>query len=76
LATQSGCVVAWINGHDHKGGYAFVRGIHHLTVPGMVESPSGGNSYAVAEVLADRIVIEGRGTTPGRTLGLNKQRAE
>lgn len=65
---QSGCVVAWINGHDHKGGYAFANGIHHLTVHGMVESPTGGTSYATASVFATRIGIEGRGTTPSRVL--------
>jgi hypothetical protein len=65
---QSGCVVAWINGHDHKGGYAFANGIHHLTVQGMVESPTGGNSYAIATVFAGRIVIKGIGTTPTRML--------
>ncbi|MBI5683916.1 MAG: metallophosphoesterase [Verrucomicrobia bacterium] len=68
LLVQSGCVVAWINGHDHKGGYAVANGIHHLTVQGMVESPTGGTSYAIASVFATRIVIEGRGTTPSRVL--------
>ncbi|MBM3891842.1 MAG: hypothetical protein FJ388_22230 [Verrucomicrobia bacterium] len=70
LLAQSGCVVAWINGHDHKGGYALVNGIHHLTVPGMIESPTGGNGYAVAETFADRIVIVGKGTVPNRALQL------
>jgi hypothetical protein len=67
---QSGGVVAWINGHDHKGGYVFVRGIHHLTVNGMIESPTGGNGYAVAEAFADRIMIVGKGSVPNRTLPL------
>jgi len=66
--TRSGCVAAWINGHDHKGGYAFANGIHHLTVHGMVESPTGGNSYAVASVFETRIAVEGKGTTPSRVL--------
>ena len=68
---RSGCVVAWINGHDHKGGYAFANGIHHLTVHGMVESPTGGNSYAVASVFETRIAVEGKGTTPSRVLEIN-----
>ncbi|MCX6907734.1 MAG: metallophosphoesterase [Verrucomicrobia bacterium] len=65
---RSGCVVAWINGHDHKGGYAFANGIYHLTVHGMIESPTGGNSYAIASVFETRIAIEGKGTTPSRVL--------
>jgi len=68
LLVQSGRVVAWINGHDHKGGYAFANGIHHLTVHGMIESPTGGNSYAIASVFATRITVEGKGTTPSRVL--------
>ena len=68
LLVRSGCVVAWINGHDHKGGYALANGIHHLTIAGMIESPTGGNSYAIASVFTARIVIEGRGTTPSRVL--------
>ncbi|MFA6562172.1 MAG: metallophosphoesterase [Verrucomicrobiia bacterium] len=61
-------VVAWINGHDHKGGYAFANGIHHLTVHGMIESPTGSNSYAIASVFATRIAVDGKGTTPSRVL--------
>lgn len=68
VLVQSGCVVAWINGHDHKGGYAFAHSIHHLTVQGMVESPTGSNSYVIASVFATRIVINGNGTTPSRVL--------
>ncbi|MCX6900028.1 MAG: metallophosphoesterase [Verrucomicrobia bacterium] len=68
LLVQSGCVVAWINGHDHKGGYALAKGIHHLTVSGMIESPTGGNSYAIASAFATRIAVEGKGTTPSRVL--------
>jgi len=68
LLVQSGCVAAWINGHDHKGGYAFANGIHHLTVHGMIESPTGGNSYAIASVFETRIAVEGMGTTPSQVL--------
>jgi 3',5'-cyclic AMP phosphodiesterase CpdA len=70
VLAKSGRVAAWINGHDHKGGYVFTNGIHHLTVPGMVESPPGGNSYAIAEVFGDRIAIVGQGTVPSRVLRL------
>lgn len=68
---QSGCVVAWINGHDHKGGYAFANGIHHLTVEGMIESPKGAGNYAIASVFATRIAIEGKGLMSSRELKIN-----
>jgi hypothetical protein len=59
---QAGCVAAWIAGHDHRGGYARRAGIHHLTLPGMVEAPADGNAYAVIELHPDRLVVQGRGT--------------
>lgn len=71
MLVKSGCVVAWINGHDHKGGYAFVNGIHHLTVEGMIESPKGASNYAIASVFATRIAIEGKGLMPSRELKIN-----
>jgi manganese-dependent ADP-ribose/CDP-alcohol diphosphatase len=70
VVAGSGCVVAWICGHDHEGGYARQKGIHHLTMPGMIESPTGGNGYGVVEVFNDRLVVKGVGTVPNRTLDL------
>ncbi len=43
------CVVAYINGHNHAGGYGLKNGIHYLTVPGMVETPDT-TAYAVFQV--------------------------
>jgi putative lipase involved disintegration of autophagic bodies len=68
LLKQYPAVKAWINGHDHAGGYAFYQGIHHLTLPGMVESAPGNNCYAIIQVYPDRLVIEGKGTTASRNL--------
>lgn len=68
IVESAGCVVAWIAGHYHKGGYAFENGIHHVTVPGMVEAPLGKNAYAVVDAYADRLEIRGVGTVPSRTL--------
>lgn len=71
LAT-SGCVVAYICGHDHEGGYAQQDGIHHVTMPGMVDSPTGGNSYGVVEVFNDRLVVKGVGTATSRVLHFDR----
>jgi 3',5'-cyclic AMP phosphodiesterase CpdA len=59
----AGVVEAWICGHDHTGGYAFRNGVHHLTLPGMVETQNS-TSYALIRLLADRIVVEGVGRAP------------
>ena len=63
----SGCVVAWIAGHDHAGGYALRKGVHHLTIRGLVEAP-GSTAYARFELGADRIRETGFGNEPSRVL--------
>jgi len=64
----AGCVEAYIAGHDHKGWYAQQAGIHHLTVPAMVDAPDESNAYAVVEVFTDRLAVRGVGTVPSRVL--------
>ncbi len=66
IIENSKCVRAYFAGHDHPGGYAFQRGIHHVTFPGMVESPA--NAYAILKVYKNRIEILGAGQIPSRNL--------
>ncbi len=66
------CVVAYLCGHDHAGGYAERSGIHHLTVQGMVEAPEQ-NAYAVVDLYQDRIEIRGVGKVPSRCLRIPAQ---
>ena len=63
----SGCVVAWIAGHDHAGGYALRKGVHHITLRGLVEAP-GSTAFARIELGADRLRETGFGNEPGREL--------
>jgi hypothetical protein len=70
VMAESGAVAAWINGHDHRGGYAAVQGTHFLTVPGLVEAAAGGGAHAVVEVWTDRLVIRGTGSVPSRVLAV------
>ncbi|CAG2248704.1 ADPRM [Mytilus edulis] len=52
-------VVCYISGHSHESGYAVdLNGIHHITMPGVIEYP---DSYAVGNLLEDTLVIQGRG---------------
>ncbi|CAC5393574.1 ADPRM [Mytilus coruscus] len=52
-------VFCYISGHDHSGGYSVDQnGIHHITMPGVIEHP---DSYAVGILLEDSLVIQGRG---------------
>lgn len=70
ILEESGVVAAYFAGHHHAGGYAKSRGIHHVTVQGLVESPKGGTAYAVVEVFNDRLEVLGIGDVPSRTLML------
>ena len=69
LLDEFSCVAGWFNGHHHAGGYAAVKGVHHVTFHGMVEAPRR-NAYAVLDVFESRLVLRGAGKQPSRTLQL------
>lgn len=52
-------VVAFINGHKHKGNYVFKNGIHYITIYGMVETMI--NSFGILEIYKDQLVLKGFG---------------
>jgi manganese-dependent ADP-ribose/CDP-alcohol diphosphatase len=60
-------VVAWINGHNHAGNYGHERGIHFLTVEGMLDTPDT-NAFGVLEIWPDRLEVKGRGRVPDRVM--------
>ncbi|MFD2160591.1 metallophosphoesterase [Rubritalea tangerina] len=62
-------VVAYMNGHNHKGGYVDHKGVHYVNFKGMVESAKE-TAYAVVSCYSDRIEIEGFGAEPDRKLKL------
>jgi 3',5'-cyclic AMP phosphodiesterase CpdA len=55
LETHSS-VKAFLNGHDHNGGYGQQAGIHYVTFPAMVEHPAA-ESCNVVSVYQDRLEI-------------------
>lgn len=70
LISRFSCVKAWMNGHNHAGGYVEQNGIHFLTFKGMVDTEE--NAYATIQLKENEIVINGRGREPDRTLTLKK----
>ncbi|XP_068118334.1 manganese-dependent ADP-ribose/CDP-alcohol diphosphatase isoform X2 [Hyperolius riggenbachi] len=63
------CVVAYLSGHDHDGGYSEdTYGIHHITVNGVIETPPDSQAFATMEIYEDRMELRGRGLIPHRTL--------
>ena len=64
---HSDTVIAWFNGHNHAGNYAQRKGVHYVTVHGMVDTPDS-NAHAVLEVLPNALRIKGSGREPNRML--------
>jgi 3',5'-cyclic AMP phosphodiesterase CpdA len=62
-------VAAYVNGHDHLGGYAQQDGIHFVTLPAVVEHEVS-QSCQVMDVFPDRLVLRQAGTAAGRALQL------
>lgn len=49
------CVVAYVAGHDHEGGYAVdATGVHHLTLDGLLELQPGTDSFAMLRAVSAR----------------------
>lgn len=52
-------VVAFINGHNHGGGYVYENGIHYVTLFGMVDTKIG--SYGILEINNENLTLRGYG---------------
>ncbi len=48
LIEKYSCVVAYIDGHNHRGDYVTRNNIHYITLKGMVDTP--GNSFALLKI--------------------------
>jgi 3',5'-cyclic AMP phosphodiesterase CpdA len=50
-------------GHDHKGGYELINGIHYYTLKGLIEGDfPASNSFAIVSLTKDYNIIKGYGT--------------
>jgi len=59
LIEEFDCVAAYINGHNHAGAYGLKKGVHYLTLKGMVDTEE--TSYSVISVYPDLLRVEGTG---------------
>ncbi|MGI9240443.1 MAG: sulfatase-like hydrolase/transferase [Verrucomicrobiales bacterium] len=71
LKPYNDVVRAWINGHNHAGGYAQRDGIHYLTLKGMLDTTD--NAFATFEIFDDEIRITGHHREPDRVLNLGRE---
>ncbi|MCK7476222.1 MAG: hypothetical protein M0C28_00485 [Candidatus Moduliflexus flocculans] len=60
-------VKAFFSGHNHAGGLAVRNGIAYLTFAGMVET-AATSAAAVVTLTEDRMVVDGTGREPDRTV--------
>ena len=67
IIENSSNVVAFINGHNHSGGYVLKNGIHYITIFGMIDTLI--SSYGILEIYKDSLVLIGYGNQ--KTLHLN-----
>lgn len=66
LIAKNPHVVAYMNGHRHKGAYGVNKGCHYVNFKGMVETMDK-SAYAVVRCYADRLEIDGYETEPDRS---------
>ena len=59
LLERHDCVAVYMNGHNHRGAYGYKKGIHYVTLKGMVDTEE--TAYAVVSILEDRIEVRGKG---------------
>jgi predicted phosphodiesterase len=59
-------VIAYMNGHNHRGNYAVNKGCHYVNLKGMVETKDK-SAFAVVRCYNDRIEVDGYETEPDRT---------
>jgi hypothetical protein len=67
LLGSHSAVAAWFNGHNHEGNYGTLGTTHFVNFKGMVDTPDQ-NTFAIADVFADRIEIRGFGREEDRVL--------
>jgi manganese-dependent ADP-ribose/CDP-alcohol diphosphatase len=75
ILESANSLVAYMNGHDHQGGYAERKGIHYLTFPGMVEHDAE-QSCKVVDVCSDRLVVREAGSMVGQDLKIRAKRTK
>uniref|UniRef100_A0A8C8SR32 Manganese-dependent ADP-ribose/CDP-alcohol diphosphatase n=1 Tax=Pelusios castaneus TaxID=367368 RepID=A0A8C8SR32_9SAUR len=67
------CVVCFLAGHLHDGGYCLdSHGVHHLTLEGIVETPPGSHAFGTIHVYDNKLVLMGRGRIPDKVMYYTK----
>ncbi|XP_051851527.1 manganese-dependent ADP-ribose/CDP-alcohol diphosphatase isoform X2 [Antechinus flavipes] len=67
------CVVCFLAGHTHDGGYCIdTHGVHHVTLEGVIETAPESQAFGTMHVYPDKMVLKGRGRVPDRIMYYKK----
>uniref|UniRef100_A0A5F8H1I0 Manganese-dependent ADP-ribose/CDP-alcohol diphosphatase n=1 Tax=Monodelphis domestica TaxID=13616 RepID=A0A5F8H1I0_MONDO len=70
------CVVCFLAGHTHDGGYCLdTHGVHHITLEGVIETPPESQAFGTVHVYPDKMVLKGKGRVPNRIMYYKKEMA-
>lgn len=70
------CVVCYISGHTHDGGYAEDSvGVHHVNIEGVIETAPDSQAFGTIYVYPNKMVLNGRGRVPSRIMNYRKDTA-
>ena len=63
ILAESPAAVIYLAGHDHEGGYYHdaQSGVHHLTVPAVLQAPPGTNRFLTLDLHTDSVTVRGEG---------------
>lgn len=70
ILSSAPIVKAAISGHHHPGGFGYYKQLANITLEGMVETEHD-NSFAIAEIYKDKLVIRGKGRATSYVIPLN-----
>ncbi|XP_005399415.1 PREDICTED: manganese-dependent ADP-ribose/CDP-alcohol diphosphatase [Chinchilla lanigera] len=68
------CVVCFIAGHTHDGGYSEDPfGVHHVDLEGVIETAPDSQAFGTIHVYSDKMLLKGRGRVPDRIMNYKKE---
>nr|XP_034360722.1 manganese-dependent ADP-ribose/CDP-alcohol diphosphatase [Arvicanthis niloticus] len=70
------CVVCFLAGHTHDGGYSEDPfGVHHVNLEGVIETAPDSQAFGTVHVYPDKMLLKGRGRVPDRIMHYKREQA-
>ncbi|GAB1296242.1 Manganese-dependent ADP-ribose/CDP-alcohol diphosphatase [Apodemus speciosus] len=68
------CVVCFLAGHTHDGGYSEDPfGVHHVNLEGVIETTPDSQAFGTVHVYPDKMLLKGRGRVPDRIMNYKRE---